>query len=163
TAEGGWQGFAPGVWSEPASMFTTAGTLESLSPICPCTISGWWSTHCWAAVCCPFVAPPAGGHRRNGSPRRAGVKDACTGDIQEQDWEPLNRGDCFETVENGSGCACYLLPANRLRNDESRGCRKRVTVPVGGTCGNGRIHAGSRLHLGRPVPALRQGGHSHTS
>ena len=154
TAEGGWQGFAPGVWSEPVSMFTTAGTLESLSPICPCTISGWWSTHCWAAVCCPFVAPPAGGHRRNGSPRRAGVKDAFTGDIQEQDWEPLNRGDCFETVENGSGCACYLLPANRLRDDESRGCRKRVTVPVGGTCGNGRIHAGSRLHLGRPVPSL---------
>ena len=101
-----------------------------------------------------FVAPPTGGHRRNGSPRRAGVKDACTGDIQEQDWEPLNRGDCFETVENGSGCACYLLPANRLRDDESRGCRKRVTVPVGGTCGNGRIHAGSRLHLGRPVPSL---------
>ena len=47
------------------------------------------------------------------------MKDACTGDIQEQDWEPLNRGDCFETVENGSGCACYLLPANRLRDAES--------------------------------------------
>lgn len=27
------------------------------------------------------------------------MKDACTGDIQEQDWEPLNRGDCFETVK----------------------------------------------------------------
>lgn len=29
----------------------------------------------------PFVAPPAGGHRRNGSPRRAGVKDALHREI----------------------------------------------------------------------------------
>ena len=135
-------------------MFTTAGTLESLSPICPCTISGWWSTHCWAAVCCPFVAalPVDTG----GTDHRAeqGVKDACTGDIQEQDWEPLNRGIVlkrWKTVLAALAIFCLLTGCGMMNHGDAE---SESPSPLEGPAATGRIHAGSRLHLGRPVPSL---------